>query len=513
MPLSPYLLAAGVRAFGASPLYLLLVNWIPGVAAGFWIVRCGRALFTVLERFTLVAVVLSVSLLVPGDGHLVFPYYPGVVHALLLSIGALWLLRSESESSASRDVLSGFLAGLAFCCKQEVGLAALLALCTAAVARPKPRVPRYARLAGGFIAGLAPAAVFVLTSAPLVSLQKNCHLWPLDLSPPASARYLMRVAMGIHYPSWPTALRQAAFGVLWRIVLLALVALLLARERRRSLWLRVGLLLAALAAWCVVEGFSPLRVLSPISLSMSIAFLVAILAFYSRQLPARHFLIAMSTFAGLVGVRTAFSSTVAGHYDGPGHLASGFTWLAFLCLFVPRLLLKEGRSAAYLRRLAALVVLCLSAWSTWGGIENLRYQDRVRVSTREGDVFVKKENAAVFSAIARGSEPGERALILPQTNAVDVLFHLKSASPVIDPLPPWLDMGVEKEVLGRLAKSPPALVIVFERPVREYGSAPFGKGYGLQLAEWLSRHYEAVDSFSAGVILRLRAAPPLPRAE
>jgi 4-amino-4-deoxy-L-arabinose transferase-like glycosyltransferase len=502
-PLSPYLLAAGVRLFGASSLHILLANWIPAVAAGFLLLRCGRGLLSLIERVALAGVVMAISLFVGGDGRLVFPYYPGVVHALALSTGALLLLRDD-ERPERRAFFAGLLAGLAFCCKQEVGIAALFALGTGIATRPARPAGSLVRLVAGFCLVLLPAAAFILAAAPLGSLRADSHLWPLALTPPPAVTHLMHTVSGLHYPNWPLAVRSAGFRVLCQVALLGLASLLLARERQRSNWLRVAALFLGLGLWWILEGFSLLNPLPPLSLSMSIALLVAILAFFVRDLPDRPFLIAFGTFAGLVGLRTAFSPFASGHYSGPGHFATGLTWVVFLCIFVPRLLLGQGRSASYLRSLMALLLLCISWWQAVQGIESLRFPWRVGVETREGRVFVERGLAKLLEAIARHSASGERALIIPETAAVDALFHLTNVSPLVDLLPGWLDESVERQLVQRLEKSPPELVVLFERPVAEYGVKPFGQGYGLLLADWVSRNYRVVESCSAGKILRIR---------
>lgn len=503
-PLSPYLLAAGARLFGVSALSILLVNWIPAVGSGLLLLRCGRLLLSWVERVALAGVVISFSLFAPGDGRLVFPYYPGVVHALALSIGALLLLQAGAPRAERKAFLAGLLAGLAFCCKQEVGVAALLALGAAVLVRPARPAVWLRNLLAGFAAVLVPTAVFVFSAAPVDSLRMDSHLWPLALFPPPALKHLMHMVSGLHYPNWPLALRAAAFRILWQVALLALLALLLARERERSRWLRVLTLLSGLGLWWLLEGFSLLRPLPAVSLSMSIAFLVAILAFFAPRVPGHDFLIAFGIFAGLVGARTAVSPFVSGNYDGPCHFASGLTWVVFLCVFIPRLLLGQGLGASYLRNLMALLVLCVSWWQAFYGIESLRFPRRVGVETLEGRVFVEKDPAELLARLARDSVAGQRALIIPETAAVDAMFHLKNASPLVDLLPGWLDARVERQIVQRLEESPPELIVLFERPTAEFGVRPFGIGFGQRLSAWIDRHYSVVLSLRAGKILRPR---------
>jgi hypothetical protein len=506
-PLSPYLLAAAARLFGLSARFVVLVNWIPAVVAGFLLLRVGRPLLSAIERLALVALVLSFSLFVPGDGRLILPYYPGVVHAFVFSIGALLLLQRDGERFGWRSLPAGFLAGLAFCCKQEVGLAAFLALSASVTTRPRRALPWIGRLLAGFCLAVLPAAVFIFTSAPVQSLRYDSHLWPLAPAPPAAISHLMRIVTGLNYPNWPVTLRAAVFQLLWQIACLGLLALLLARERKRSVWLRVLSVFAGLGLWWILEGFSFFSQMPPVSLSMSVAFFAALLALFTPHLPGREFVVAIGVFAGVVGMRTAFSPLLSGHYDGPGHFASALTWVLFLCILAPRLLLGETRSASSFRVLMALLLLMVRGWQAASGAENLRFAWRVAVDTAQGRVFVERPQVRLFEAIRRHSLPGERVLVIPETNAVDVLFRLENVSPLVDMLPGLLDTRAERALIERLEKSPPDLVILFERSVAEYGVRPFGQGYGLLLADWCNRNYRVVESTAAGKVMRLRGPP------
>jgi hypothetical protein len=506
-PLSPYLLAAGARVVGLSARYYLLANWIPAILAGLLLLRCGRFFLSTLERLALVGVLLFSSLLVAGRGHLILPYSLAVVHALALSIGALLLVRPQREQSTTRVLLAGCLAGLAFCCKQEVGVAAFLALAAAPLAGQARPLAWLTRLIAGFIAAILPVAIFVLSSASIESLQRDSHLWPLAPIPPTTTSFLMHWVAGFGDPHWPGAVLATVLRDLGRVALIALLALLLARERKRSVWLRVTAVLLGVGLWWLFRRQLPAP-LPSLSLSMAAAFSVAILAILLKDAPHRPFLISFAIFAGLVGTRTAFGRGVSGPYSGPGHFASALTSVLFLVVFLPPLLVGEGRAASYLRTLLTLVLLSVSWWQTARSIRELRFPSRVSVQTREGQVYADPNEAVLFNAIARDSTAGERALIIPESYGIDALFHLENVSPLVTAFPGWLDLDLERRLIKRLDESPPDLVVLLKRPVREFGSEPFGVGYGLLLADWCSRNYQVVDSSPLGKILRKRREDP-----
>ncbi|HEX7253710.1 MAG TPA: hypothetical protein VF376_12575 [Thermoanaerobaculia bacterium] len=499
-PLSFYLLAWGARVFGTSARYFLIANWVPAIVSALLLLRCGRRFLSNLERMALAGIIMASSLFVPGGGHLILPYNPGVVHALAFSLGALLLIRPSPGRLTMRALAAGALAGLAFSCKQEIGAAALLALGTAALAgNPRPLV-WVTSVFCGFLTVLLPVAIFILSLAPLETLKNDCFFWPLA-APPPTMKHLLAASMGLEEPHWPAAMVATVFREVLRLGLIAIATMLAARERNRATWIRVGALVLAAGVGGLLDRSHPLPSLS---LSTSVAFVVAILAFFLVDLPGRPFLVAVATFAGLASVRAAFSKSLGSHYSGPAHLASALTTLVFLVVVVPRLLLGEGRSALYFRRVVTILLLSISLWQTAKAVRALRDPSHLGVETREGTVFAAPDKAQLLRALARDSTPGERMLAFPENHALDVLFHLESLSPLINAVPGFLTVDIERQVIRRSQQSPPALVVISKRTFRVFDSEPFGVGYGLELADWLSRDYRVVESFRAGQILRRR---------
>jgi hypothetical protein len=136
-PLSPYLLAGIGSLFQFSSAWMILSNWIAAILAGVLLLRCGRPFLTTLERIATGGLILAFSLWVPGSGRLVLPYCPEVVHALISSLGALLVIGKPGLPEGTRSWFAGLLAGLAFCSKQEIGLAVLIALLTSLLVRAK----------------------------------------------------------------------------------------------------------------------------------------------------------------------------------------------------------------------------------------------------------------------------------------------------------------------------------------------------------------------------------------
>ena len=514
-PLSPYLLAATGMPFAYSSLWYLLVNWIAAIAAGWLLLECARPYLNRLEGIALVTLMLGFSLFVPGAGRLVLPYYSGSVHALALSFGALLLVQAPRERLPARAIWAGLLAGLAFCCKPELGLAALFGLLSAAAARiPRPAA-WIVRVLAGFGVVVAAAFLFAISCDSIVSLRENSHLWPLNPTLPKELGHLMRIVAGLSDPEWPLVLRSAVFRLLWRAGLIAVLAMLLARERPGRRWVPLAGLFSALAVWFVVEGWDLLRFPSIVGLSTTAAFLIAAFGLFGKLGEDRRFFLAFGVFAGLAGGRTVFSSFLSGPYEGMAHLAQGFTWIVLLCLVAPPLLTGGGPAAPRARLLFGIAFLVIGLPQAWSGLEALRFPSSVAVETRRGRVFLEPRQARFFRELASQLRPGERVLVLPEISAVDALFEVRQASPLLNHLPGWLDARAEEDLIPRLESDPPEAIVVFSRPLGEYGIARLGAGYGRELVAWLESRYRVASSLPAGAIWKPAASdagarPPLP---
>jgi hypothetical protein len=286
----------------------------------------------------------------------------------------------------------------------------------------------------------------------------------------------------------------------------AAVALLVVRERRIRPWLTTGGLFAALLLWGAVDGLAWKQSVHPISLSMTIALLLAFAALLSRGLPERRSLAALGTFGGLIATRTAVSTHVSGPYAGVAHFASALTWVVFLCVVVPRVFSMSARGRLILRRLLAVAVLIVGWYGAFAGVRSLSEEWKEEVDTRHGKIFVDSRLAPFFRAISREIAPGERVWVLPEVNAVDVLFRTENASPYPSQMPGWLDEAHETKLVGAMNRRPPDAVVLFDRETREYGVPRFGVGFDRDLAEWIAENYVPVVTLRSGTVYRRRSA-------
>lgn len=507
-PFSPYFLSLAGQVFGFSATSILLWNWIPALVAGVLVLRASRFHLSVMERLAVTGMLLGVAIFAPGGAHLVYTYCPAAVHALCFALGAILLLAAREGRTNRRAFCAGALAGLALCAKQEIGIATLLALSVPAVTRSKAGLAWLGRCLAGFFIVAALGAVVVFGSASVESLRDESHLFPLGATSPESWKPLFRLVAGLSPTDFPRLPVEALRGLVFFAAMFAVVGQLLAGERRVSRLLPPAIVLAVMGAGAIVKS-TPVWGLPflPLSLSMTAAFFVSMAAFLDRRVPERDFLVGYGLFAGLVGLRTAFSGDASTPYSGIAHLPAAVTSAFFLLLFVPRLFPGGGAAALWTRKIWAVALLCVAWYSTAYGIGSLADGGHVPIDTPRGRVWASPDHAEFFNLLHHELRAGERILVLPETHAVDALYGLKDVSPFLIHLPGWLDDRAERNLLRKVSRKPPDAIVVFRRSTEEFGVRPFGEGFGVLLAGWIQRNYQVMARTAAGQILRPLARP------
>ena len=506
-PLSPLLLAWSGKPFGFSSGFFLLVNWIPAIFAGVLLLRLARYWLTVPERCVLAVLLVAVSVLGPGRAKLVFPYCPAAVHGLIFAVAALLLMGRRDEKPPGPALAAGLLAGLAFAAKQEIGVAALVALWVPLLTRARGAVRWTVSTGVGFAVAAGASLLYALSRAPLVSLAEESHFWPLAPTLPAPWRRLSRVAAGMGGTDWPVVLAETAGALLLYAGMFALAGLLFVRERERRRWMTPALLLAALLIAEVVRGFPLYRGSAPASLAFTMAGLLSLAGLLSPRLPHRDLLVGVGLFAGLVSLRSVFSGDLGGPYSGVAHFATALTACVLLFRIVPEIL-PGGPGARPVRLAWVALVLFWSLATLSLGLWDLRSAWRVAVPTNRGTVWMDSRQAALFHAVRSEASAGERVFFVPETHGLDVLYDLKDASPFLIHVPGWLDASAERKLLTSFERRPPDLVVRSERGTSEFGVRPFGQGYGILLSEWISRRYQVVAAVPEAELLRPARARP-----
>ena len=187
---------------------------------------------------------------------------------------------------------------------------------------------------------------------------------------------------------------------------------------------------------------------------MTMAFTVALWAFLDRRRAPRRPR-RLRRVRGLVGARSAFSGDISNPYAGVAHLPARARCCCSSSCSSPGL--AAGRRAGRLR--VALHTARLGGRPLPGGVPRRRDRDHQparRASGRSTHPGAASGPTAPgrTSISSRPANPTRRARPRPsETNAVDVLFEARSASPFVLMMPGWLDPRAEEQLIRRFERS------------------------------------------------------------
>jgi 4-amino-4-deoxy-L-arabinose transferase-like glycosyltransferase len=498
-PLSPYLLAGVGAVFGLSARAFLLYNAIPALLLAVLLLRAARPFLGTLERIAVGGLVLGIGVFGSGRARLVMPYAPPAVHGLCFAVAAILVLR-RTEAARWQALMAGALSGLAFCAKQEVGVAAIAGCGALSLLRHQALRGWLAPYLAGLLPVTGAAVLFAARMATFEELRYEDHLWPIGTIP-QEWKFLARLAMGMTADA-PKRVFLAAVGLAIPLAAIGLVGMIAVGDSRIRRPVALGILAALGVAGGVFAAVAPER-WDPLCLSMLAAFAVALFALRARG-PGDEFLVGFGLFAGIVATRAAFAGRVLwSSYSGIGCVATAVAWGILLFRFGPALF-PGGRAASLTRRLTTIAVLAYAVSITAEGIRQLRPPGRVALATRQGVVWPHAGIAAFYEVLQTELHPGERVLAVPESNALEPLYGVRSASAFNALLPGWLDDRAESRVLAASRREPPDAVVLFRRPTPELGVGPLGEDYGRDLVRWIFENYRIVASDPNAFLLRPR---------
>lgn len=88
--------------------------------------------------------------------------------------------------------------------------------------------------------------------------------------------------------------------------------------------------------------------------------------------------------------------------------------------------------------------------------------------------------------------PGaESLMVFPEGISLNFLVRLKNPSPLYEFVPPALAFYGQDRLIGDMERSPPDLIVIISRDIREFGSVVFGDDAisGRKLVEWMEARY------------------------
>src|SRR5207302_3033104 len=130
-------------------------------------------------------------------------------------------------------------------------------------------------------------------------------------------------------------------------------------------------------------------------------------------------------------------------YAKVSQLPASLSWVVFTCALLPGMLSSSEKAARCIRGVGLAALLFVSWRAALAGIPTLAPRGVESLRTERGTIYVTPNQKAFLSAIQSRVRPRETALVVPEINAIDVLFGVGNVSPWLSHVPGWLDADAE----------------------------------------------------------------------
>ena len=143
------------------------------------------------------------------------------------------------------------------------------------------------------------------------------------------------------------------------------------------------------------------------------------------------------------------------------------------------------------------ILLALIMAAGIGNIGVLAYRFRSRstvpISTVRGTIVSDPEMGLAFNEalayITGHTAPGDAIAVLPEGTALTFLSGRRNPLREEIITPGYLDADAEERAIRQLRDANTALILIPNRPTREFGPAVFGRDYCQRLMHWIDAHY------------------------
>jgi hypothetical protein len=486
-PFTPYFHAAFFKIFGSSFQTLVLAGIVGSIGVLAPLYFALRRVTERREAALWTALAIPVLVFMPNAGGSILGMGYRIWHAAAFALAAIFFASRDSpRGRLGSAAAAGVLAAMAGLCRTEWGVAALAAsLLTIfvrhadfdgkAVGEAGTAVGSALAIFSGtyllFAAVAGPAAIF--SDAPVL-------LFGL---PEETRRHVAFAG----WRAWPGGILVMLYSLaMWAGAYVVVEIAALARGDRGRMRRRAPLLFLILAALAVLSRWA-----SADSIVYSAAPAICLAA-----------LIAGVRHAGRSGAASAAGFALLGlvlSFRRPFHIADA-PYVAPPLLFalcsaaalVQGLVAREADASLRSRLSAgiAAAVAGLTVLAFVGRAVSYRADGRVAVPGTDGMLSAEASTAdriAGAAAAVRRCGGGDRGLaVFPEGEVLNLLTGRPNPLRHKLYLPGYLTARNERAVLDELRRTKP-IVVVWPRPVGEYGGGNFGEHYGKSLRDWIER--------------------------
>lgn len=487
-PFTPYLHAGFFRFFGSSFRTLALAGACAAVAVLAVLAAALRQVADRRQAFAWLALAIPLLVFMPDAGGAILGMGFRIWHAAGFSLLAVILANHRPDAGARADFASGAAAGLAGLCRTEWGIAALLAASLALHVRAAGRAPvarAFARMFVGFVIVFAGGLGLMARSAGFDALLRDAPVLLVNLPEETRSRLT-----GIDSSVWIRGGAQMVYGVAVWVAAFRLLELLALwpseREATAFRLRRLGLLVLLLAICVLVGGFPAAVQFAGAPLLCAASVLAGI------RSPGQVRGAALAGF-GALGLLTSYRRLffiTDGPYVAPPLL------FAIVCAAGWAARALEAHEEPARRRLSSWLsaaTACLAAGAFAVRALEYRSDDRVPVAGTGGMLSARPDVArrieGLAESIRRGTAAGDGLVVFPEGELLNFLSGRRNPIRHRLYLPGYVNRENEEEILEELSRARPAAVVIWPRPLGEYGRAEFGSDYATSLRAWVREHY------------------------
>jgi hypothetical protein len=121
------------------------------------------------------------------------------------------------------------------------------------------------------------------------------------------------------------------------------------------------------------------------------------------------------------------------------------------------------------------------------------------VSTLRGTMIVTREEGLAWNEalafIEAHSRPGDPIAVLPEGTSLTFLSGRRNPLREEIVTPGYLDAAGEARAIQQIDAAKTRLVLIVDRPTREFGAAVFGRDYNRRLMAWIASTYTPCGIF------------------
>jgi len=508
-PLSPWLHAALYRAFGPSLGILYADGIVSAIVILALVYRLARRIMDPPAAGTATLTVMWLCTFKPS-GNYIFPYAYNALHGTLFGLATLELsARALERPALARFIAAGCMAGVTLLAKTEMGLAALCAGIAAVLlsiggARHRLIVTTAFVASAASVAGAAYGAIASQVGWRTLVFDS----WLLAYNVPEPLAYFNRAISGFDHPLASSGRVLVAFAKLAIIAtLVAALSYLIAgpRSAARRARLALGSALVLGAALSLTTGLDWDRgpfLAMPLVLAALLAFGRRVLRFDAAWHPARARLVTLYAVFALAELARMLLHVRSGGAYGSFMLPMSIVVFTYLWVGPFAGALRDPAP----RRLAASLALGLLLSSAVGTAVVLAYRYRRSntgtISTARGTLIAPPDVALAWNEalayIDTHTRPGDPIVVLPEGTSLTFLSGRRNPLREEIVTPGFVDGAAEARAIRQIDAAGTPLILIVNRPTREFGAETFGRDYNGALMSWIASRYTPCAMFPAG---------------